>query len=98
MLYDKIERLELRGNISNFTGSRGISELKLIRGPTRRQSNQSKKVEMAKYYYQWQILKPTGKRKAKMNFTMFAKTPNGIEEEDTLKGTTGIARLRGSAR
>jgi hypothetical protein len=26
---------------------------------------------------QWQILKPSKKRKAKKNFTVFVKTPNG---------------------
>jgi hypothetical protein len=32
---------------------------------TRRRSNQSKKPEIVNYYYQWQILKPCGKRKEK---------------------------------
>jgi hypothetical protein len=36
-----------------------------------------------------QILKPSGKRKAKKSFTVSDKT--------TLKGATGMARLRGSA-
>jgi hypothetical protein len=34
---------------------------------------------------------------AKKNFTVFVKTPNGTEEKDTLKGTTGQDRLRDSA-
>jgi hypothetical protein len=46
MLKDKIENLGSRGEEFDFTGSRGIAELKLMRGPTRRQSNQSKKVEI----------------------------------------------------
>jgi hypothetical protein len=45
-------------------------------GPTRRQSNQSKKVEIVNYYYQWKIVKPTGKRKAKKNFTVCDKIPD----------------------
>jgi hypothetical protein len=57
----------------------------------------SKKAEIVNYYYQWQILKPSGKRKAKTNFTVSVETPNGTEEESTLKGTTGGVRLRGSA-
>jgi hypothetical protein len=50
------------------------------------------------YYYQWQTLKPIGKRKAKRSFTVSVKTPNGTEDKTTLKGSTGMARLRGSAR
>jgi hypothetical protein len=64
-----------------------------MRRPTRRQSKQSKEVEIANYYYQWQILKPSGKRKARKNFTVFLKTLNGTEEKTTLKGSTGMARL-----
>jgi hypothetical protein len=64
---------------------------------TRRQSNQSKKAETVSYYYQWQILKTIGKRKAKRSFTVSVKTPNGTEDKTTLKGTTGMACLCGSA-
>jgi hypothetical protein len=46
----------------------------------------------------YNILKPSGKRKAQRSFTVSVKTPNGIEEKATLKGTTGMARLCGSAR
>jgi hypothetical protein len=56
------------------------------------------KVEIANYYYQWQILIPGGKRKAKMNFKVSVKTPLGTEEKATLKGNAGMVRLRGSAR
>jgi hypothetical protein len=42
MLKDKIETLESRGKKSNFAGSRGYAVLKLMRGLTQRQSNQSK--------------------------------------------------------
>jgi hypothetical protein len=35
MLKDKIERLESLGKNSNFNGSQGTVELKLMRGPTR---------------------------------------------------------------
>jgi hypothetical protein len=69
-----------------------------MRGPTQRKSKQSKKVEIVNYYYQWHILKLGGKRKAQRSFTVFVNTPNGREEKATLKGTTGMARLRGSAR
>jgi hypothetical protein len=43
-------------------------------------------------------LKPSGKRKAKRSFTVCVKTPKGTEEKATLKGTMGMASLRGSAR
>jgi CxxC motif-containing protein len=62
------------------------------------QSNRSKKTEVVKNYYQWQILEPSGKRKAKRSFTISVKTPKGIEEKATFKCTTEMARLRGSAR
>jgi hypothetical protein len=65
---------------------------------TRRQSYQSEKAETLNYYYQGQILKPSGKRKAKRSFTVSVKTPKGTEDKTTLKGSTGMARLRGSAR
>jgi hypothetical protein len=51
MLKDKTETGIARKK-SSFTGSRGSVELKLMRGPTRRQSNQSKKAEIVNYYYQ----------------------------------------------
>jgi hypothetical protein len=62
------------------------------------QSNQSKKAEVVNCYYQWQILKPSGKRKIKRNFTVSVKTPKGAEEKTTLKGTTGMTGLRDPAR
>jgi hypothetical protein len=40
---------------------------------------------------------PTAK-KAKKNFTVFVRTPNGTGEKFTLKTTTGMARLRGTVR
>jgi hypothetical protein len=49
-------------------------------------------------YYQWQTLKPSGKRKAKGSFTVSVKTPKGTEQKATLKRTTGMSRLGGSAR
>jgi hypothetical protein len=49
------------------------------------------------YYYQGQILKPIGKRKAQRTFTVSVETPTGTEDKTTLKGATGMARLRGSA-
>jgi hypothetical protein len=65
MLKNKVKRLESRGKKSNFTGSRGAVNMKLMRGPTRRQSNQSKKAEIVNYYYQWQILKASEKERQK---------------------------------
>jgi hypothetical protein len=62
------------------------------------EAKQSKKTEIINYSYQWQISKSSGKRKATKNFTVFIKTPNGKAEKTTLQGTTGMARLRGSAR
>jgi hypothetical protein len=50
MLKDKTERLELQGKKSNFTGSGGTAELKLMTWPTLRQSNQSKKVQTVNYF------------------------------------------------
>jgi hypothetical protein len=56
------------------------------------------KVEIVNCYYQWQILKHSGK-KEKRSFTVSVKTPgHGTGEKATLKGTTGMARVRGSAR
>jgi hypothetical protein len=72
--------------------------LKLIRGLAWRQSKHSKKVEIVNYSYQWQLLKPSGKRKAKKNFTVFIKTPDGTGENDTLEDIIEMAWLRGSAR
>jgi hypothetical protein len=72
--------------------------MKLMSKLNRRQRNQVKKAEIVNYCYQRQILKPSRKRKVKKNFTVFVKTPNGTEEKATLEGTTGMARLRGSAR
>jgi hypothetical protein len=43
-------------------------------------------------------LKNPLKKKIKKNFTVCVKTPNGREEKATLKGSTGMARLRGSER
>jgi hypothetical protein len=67
-------------------------ELKLMRELIRRKSNQPKKVEIVNYYYQWQILK------AKGSFTVYVKTTKRTGEKITLKGTTGMARIRGSGR
>jgi hypothetical protein len=66
----------------------------LMKVLTEWQSSQSKTV---KYYYQWQILKPSGEIKVKRIFTVSVKTPNGTEKA-ALKGTAGMAHLRGSAR
>jgi hypothetical protein len=98
MLKDKIERLKSRGEKIQFYWIPGHCGVKLIRDLTRRQGNQLKKGKIIKYYYQWQILKSSGKRKAKRSFTISVKTPKGTKEKATLKGTTGMARLRSSSR
>jgi hypothetical protein len=49
--------------------------------------------EIVNCYHQWQILNPSGKRKAKRSFTISDKSSRGTEEKATLKGTTGMARL-----
>jgi hypothetical protein len=55
--------------------------------------HQSMQAATVNYYYQWHILKPRGKRRAKRRSTVSVKTPNGKEEEVT----TGIAHFCGSA-
>jgi GH18 family chitinase len=50
-----------------------------MRQLTQRQSNQSKNAQIVKYYYRWQILKPSGKGKAKRSFTFTVITPKGIK-------------------
>jgi hypothetical protein len=97
MLEDKTERLESREKIQFYWIPVAV-ELKLTRGPTRRQGNQSKKVQIVYYYHQWQILKPSGTRKARKNFTVSVTTPKGREEKATLKATKGMAELHSSAR
>jgi hypothetical protein len=98
MLKEKIERLELGGKRIQFSlESRGTAELKLMKVLTEWQSSQSKKTETAKYYYQWQILKPSGEIKVKRIFTVSVKTQKESEKA-ALKGTTGMAHLHGSAR
>jgi hypothetical protein len=57
-----------------------------------------RKAEVKDYDYQWQILKPSGKRKAKRSFTVSVKTPKRTVEKATFKDSTVMARLRGSAR
>jgi hypothetical protein len=67
-----------------------------VRGPPQRQSNQSRQKHSISY--QWQTLKPIGKIKAKKSFTLSVKTQSGTEDKTTLKGTTGMVDLCGSAR
>jgi hypothetical protein len=55
-------------------------------------------IEIVNYYYQWQILKPSGRRKAKRSFTISVKTPKETDEKAILKGTTGMACLPRSDR
>jgi hypothetical protein len=80
MLKDKIERLESRWKKSSFVGPRSTVELKLMKELTRSQSNLSKRTEIVNYYYQWQILKPSGIRKTKRSFIISVKTSKGTEE------------------
>jgi ribonuclease HI len=78
-------------------GHCGVEVNERVRKLTQKQINLSKKAEVVNYY-QWQILKPSGKRKAKRSFTVSTRTPKRTEERSTLKGTTGMARLPGSLR
>jgi hypothetical protein len=59
--------------------------------PQRSAAGNSDWLFLVNYYYQWRILKPSGHKKAKKNFTVFVKTPNGTGENDTLKDTIGMA-------
>jgi hypothetical protein len=95
MLTDKID-WNRKKKKSNFSGFQGTAELKLIRQLTQRQSNQSKNAQIVKYW--WQILKSSGKGKAKRSFTVTVITPKGTEEKVTLKSTTGMACLYSSMR
>jgi hypothetical protein len=56
------------------------------------------KAEIVNYYYQWQILNPIGKRKAKRSFTVSVKTPNGTENKATLRDTTRINEIKMNRR
>jgi predicted nucleotide-binding protein len=67
-------------------------------GGNTRQSKQSQKAERLNYYYQWQFLKPSGKRKARTSFTISVKILNGAEENAASKGTTRMACRLGSVR
>jgi ribonuclease HI len=40
-----------------------------------------KEADIVNYYYQWQILKPRGKRSEKRSFAVSVKTPKGTEEK-----------------
>jgi uncharacterized GH25 family protein len=51
-----------------------------------KQSNQSKKAEIVNYFYQWEISKSSGKRKAKRSFTVSVKTPKGTGERSYRNG------------
>jgi hypothetical protein len=81
MLKDKIETLESREKKYSFTGFRGTVELKLMRELTRRQSKQSKKAETVHYYYQWQILKPSGKKKGEQELHSFCQNSQNTKRD-----------------
>jgi hypothetical protein len=44
---------------------------------TRKKNNHSKKAEIVSYYYQWQNLKPSGKRKAMRGSHFLSKHQKG---------------------
>jgi hypothetical protein len=99
MLKDKIEILELQGKKIQFYWIPGHYGVEVNGRAELRQSNQSRKAEIVNYYYyQLQILKPIGKRKAKRSFTISVKISNGTENKANVKDTTGMARLHGSVR
>jgi hypothetical protein len=96
MLKDKTDRNREEKKY-NFTGSRDSVELKLMRWPTRRQSNQSKKTD-SQLLLAVADLKAQWKKKGKEELHSFCETPNGAEAKATSKGTTGMNRVRGSAK
>jgi hypothetical protein len=49
LIKDKMEKLESRGKKSNILDPWALFELKLMRGPIRRQSNESKMPEIVNY-------------------------------------------------
>jgi hypothetical protein len=99
MLNDKIEiPWNREGKEIHFYWTLGHCGVEVNEKLTRRQSNQSKKAEIVSYYYERHIFKPRGKRKAKRSLTVTVKTPKRTGENATLKGTTGMVRLRGSVR
>jgi hypothetical protein len=51
-----------------------------MRELTRSRSNQSKKAHTLKYFYQWQISKPSQKRSMR-SFTLSVRTRKGTERE-----------------
>jgi hypothetical protein len=52
-----------------------------MRELTRRQSNQSKKVEIVNYSYQWQILKPSEKKKGREELHSFCQNTKWVRGE-----------------
>jgi ribonuclease HI len=97
MRKDKIRRMESRGKIIQFYRIPGHCGVEV----NERADSEAKQAIKEGRYNQLLLpvadLKKQWKKKAK-NFTVFVETPNGTEEKDTLKGTGGMARLRGSAR
>jgi ABC-type uncharacterized transport system ATPase component len=98
ILKDKIKRLESRGKKIQFYWILGHCGVEVNERADLEGKQLIKEGKVVNYYYQWQILKPSGKRKKKRCFRVTVKTLKGTEEKATLKGTTGMARLRGSAR
>jgi hypothetical protein len=97
-LKNKIQRLKSRGEIVQFywiPEHCGVEFNERAESKAKQSINEGR---VANYYYQWQTLKSSGRRKAKWSFTVSLKTPGGTEENGTLEGTTGMSRFRGSAR
>jgi hypothetical protein len=73
-------------------------ELKLMRELTREVKQSIKEGRDSQLLIPMAELKAKWKKNGKEDFTISVKTPKGTEEKATLKGTTGMACLRGSAR
>jgi hypothetical protein len=97
MLKDKIEGLESRGKKSNFIGSWGTVDMKLMRADS--EAKQSvKEGRDSQLLLQVADLKAQWKKKGKDELHNFCQNTKRDGEKTTLKATTRTAPLRGSAR
>jgi hypothetical protein len=96
MLKDKIERLESRGEKNQFFWILGHCGLKVNEKADSEAKQSIREGRDSQLLLPVSVL-PSGKRKAKRCITVSVKTQKG-QEKATLKGTTGIAHVHGSAR
>jgi hypothetical protein len=98
MLKDKIETLKSRGKIIQFYW---ISRYCGIEVNERADSEAKQAIQGGRdsqLLLSVADLKTLWKKKGKEELHSFLKTQKGTEEKDNLKVTTGMVRLRGSAR